>query len=165
VGGYAGGWVAASELGGLALSDEHLAAHEAALGSGIVLLLSERACPVAETARLARWMAEQSARQCGPCVHGLDAIAATVLGVARGEGGPAPGRRLDRLTALTARRGACRHPDGAVRVLLSALRTFRGDFAEHARSGPCERCANASELALPDRPVSERTLRAKGWAA
>ena len=49
VGGYAGSWVAGELLNGVALSNEHLAAHGASLGAGVVLLLSENACPVAET--------------------------------------------------------------------------------------------------------------------
>jgi len=78
LGGYAGAWIGADRLQGLALSKEHLAPHGATLGAGIVFLLSEHACPVAETARVGRWMAEQSTRQCGPCLHGLDALAGAV---------------------------------------------------------------------------------------
>jgi NADH:ubiquinone oxidoreductase subunit F (NADH-binding) len=159
VGGYAGGWVGPAHLRSLALSDEHLAAHGAALGAGAVLLLSEHTCPVAETARLARWMAGQSAGQCGPCIHGLDALATAVSELARGEGSQRQAQRIERLAALTARRGACRHPDGAVRMVLSALETFGGEFADHARHGPCDACAHRTELPLPDRPVSDRAAR------
>ena len=69
LGGYAGAWIDGSLLGGLSLSDEHLATHGASLGAGVVLLLSQDACPVAETASVARWLADQCARQCGPCGH------------------------------------------------------------------------------------------------
>src|SRR5205807_6226567 len=82
LGGYAGSWIGAERLQALALSNEHLAAHEATLGAGVVLLLSEEACPVAETARVARWLAGQSAGQCGPCVHGLDSLAVTLEQIA-----------------------------------------------------------------------------------
>ena len=159
VGGYAGGWIAGAHLRGVALSDEHLAVHRAALGAGAVVLLSQQACPVAETARLARWMAGQSAGQCGPCVHGLDALATEVGELALGRGGRGTSERIDRLAALTERRGACRHPDGAVRMVLSALEAFRHEFAEHARRGPCEACRRGTELALPQRPVSDRAAR------
>ena len=77
-----------------------------ALGAGVVLLLSEDACPVAETARVARWLAGQSARQCGPCVHGLDALAETIEQIAAVPRGARPGERLQRLASLTA--GAAR---------------------------------------------------------
>ena len=47
-GGYAGTWIEASALSGLALSNPHLAPYGATLGAGVVALLSEEACPVAE---------------------------------------------------------------------------------------------------------------------
>jgi len=162
LGGYAGTWIGAEHLRGVALSNEHLAPHGATLGAGVVLLLSEHACPVAETARVARWLANQSTRQCGPCVHGLDALADTIAAVAAGAGGAKAAQRIERLASLTARRGACGHPDGAVNLLLSAQETFNAEFADHARHGACEACAREPELPLPHRPVSEDTLRRRG---
>jgi len=159
LGGYAGSWIAGSLLGGVALSNEHLAPHGATLGAGVVLLLSDEACPVAETARLARWLAAQSARQCGPCLHGLDALAATLEQLAGGAGGTRAAQRIDQLCSLVARRGACNHPDGAVNVILSALEAFGAEFADHARHGPCQSCNRAPELPLPARPLSSETLR------
>lgn len=156
LGGYAGAWIGGESLRHVALSNEHLAAHDATLGAGIVLLLSEQACPVAETARAARWLAGQSARQCGPCINGLGALAGTVEQVAAGAAPPQVSRRLERLASLTARRGACGHPDGAVKLTMSALQTFQAEFADHARHGPCADCARAPELSLPHRPPGGR---------
>ena len=149
IGGYAGTWIDGRLLSGVALSNEHLAVHDASLGAGVVLLLSAEACPVAETLRSAEWLAGQSTGQCGPCVNGLPAIARTLAELAAGRGGRGAGERIQQLAALTARRGACGHPDGAVKLILSALRVFRGEFAEHARRGPCELCARAPEMPLP----------------
>jgi NADH:ubiquinone oxidoreductase subunit F (NADH-binding) len=149
LGGYAGTWIDGSLLSGLSLSDELLAVHGASLGAGVVLLLSQNACPVAETARVARWMADQSTRQCGPCLNGLDALAATVEQLADGSLAGNAAKRIERLAALTRRRGACGHPDGAVRTVLSGLDTFAAEFADHARHGPCEDCAGPAELPLP----------------
>ncbi len=160
LGGYAGTWVAGELLSGVALSDEHLAPHGARLAAGVVLLLSEDACPVAETTRLARWLADQSAQQCGPCVHGLDGLASTLEALAAGSAASGASQRIDRLASLVSRRGACGHPDGALKSILSALRSFQAEFADHARHGPCEACARPGELALPDRPVSDARMRA-----
>ncbi len=160
LGGYAGSWIGREWLHGVALSTEQLAAHGASLGAGVVLLLSDRACPVAETARAARWMAGQSTRQCGPCVHGLDAVAGAVEQFAAGAQQPRAMPRVERLAWLTARRGACAHPDGAVNLILSALEAFATEFAEHARHGPCDDCARPPELPLPDRPVGQHASRA-----
>jgi NADH:ubiquinone oxidoreductase subunit F (NADH-binding) len=116
--------------------------------------------PVAESARIARWLAEQSAHQCGPCIHGLDALATTIAELAAGTARGKAVQRAERLASLTARRGACAHPDGAVNLLLSSLEVFAAEFADHARHGPCDACSRAPELPLPLRPVSEAPTRA-----
>lgn len=148
VGGYAGTWIGGELLRGVALSDEHLAPHAATLGAGVVLLLSEEACPVAETARVARWLAGQSARQCGPCVNGLDALAATLEQAADGLAEANATQRIARLEALVRRRGACGHPDGALDFVISAQQTFAAEFADHARRGRCDACLRPAELPL-----------------
>jgi NADH:ubiquinone oxidoreductase subunit F (NADH-binding) len=157
VGGYAGAWVSDQHLQGLALSDEHLAPHGASLGAGVVLALSEETCPARETARLARWLAGQSTRQCGPCVHGLDALASTIEQIVAGNVEATALRRVRSLASLVARRGACGHPDGAANVTLSALDAFAAELAEHARYGPCDRCSQPAELPLPARAPDGRT--------
>jgi NADH:ubiquinone oxidoreductase subunit F (NADH-binding) len=156
IGGYGGAFVAGDRLRDVALSDEHLAVHGAKLGAGVVAVLSAEACPVAETARLTRWMADQSTRQCGPCEHGLEALAQSLARVAAGAD---TGADLPRLLALTRRRGACAHPDGAVATVTSALQVFAGEFRAHAQGGPCPRCAAPAELPLPHRPVDDTPAR------
>jgi NADH:ubiquinone oxidoreductase subunit F (NADH-binding) len=148
VGGYGGSWVGGEHLHSLVLSDEYLAAHRASLGAGVVLLLSEDACPVAETARVLRWLAGQSAGQCGPCVHGLDAIATGLEEIAGGAAQPNAPMRLTRLAGLVRGRGACAHPDGAAKMILSAIETFGPELADHTRHGPCEGCLRPGELPL-----------------
>jgi NADH:ubiquinone oxidoreductase subunit F (NADH-binding) len=159
VGGYGGSWIGGKFLHGVALSDEHLAPHGASLGAGVVLLLSQDACPVAETARVARWLAGQSAGQCGPCVHGLDAIATSVEEIAGGIARANASQRIARLAALVHRRGACGHPDGTARFVTSALDAFGPEFADHARHGPCEGCARPGELPFPVHRPAETPTR------
>jgi NADH:ubiquinone oxidoreductase subunit F (NADH-binding) len=156
-GGCAGTWIGADLMGGIALSNEHLAAYGASLGAGVVLLLSKSACGVAETARVVRWLADQSAGQCGPCLHGLAAIARTIEDVADGAAPPQAKQRIARLASLAQHRGACGHPDGAVRFVLSALEVFAAEFADHARHGRCDACRGEGELPLPDRARSFAT--------
>ncbi|HXB65773.1 MAG TPA: NADH-ubiquinone oxidoreductase-F iron-sulfur binding region domain-containing protein [Solirubrobacteraceae bacterium] len=148
LGGYSGAWVDGSWLPQLALSDRQLQPYGASLGAGVVLVLSTRACPVAELARLTRWLASQSARQCGPCVFGLDAIATVfeqlVLPLALDRRGAE--RRLRTLAATVDRRGACGHPDGVARLVASAVEVFADELAQHARRGPCAACSRPSEL-------------------
>ncbi len=147
LGGYGGNWVATESPERLALSSDGLSAHGASLGAGVVALISEQACGVAETARITRWLAGQSARQCGPCINGLDAIAGSLEEVAAGIAAARARQQIARFATLARGRGACAHPDGAVRLVVSALQLFGDEFTEHASYGHCDGCTRA-ELPL-----------------
>jgi NADH:ubiquinone oxidoreductase subunit F (NADH-binding) len=149
LGGYSGTWLPGLLASTLSLSAEDLAPYGAGLGPGIVLVLSEDACGVAETARVTRWLSEETSGQCGPCVHGLNAIATALEELAAGTATVGTERRISRWASMVRRRGACAHPDGAVRFVSSALDVFADEFAEHARHGPCAACLRPSELPLP----------------
>ena len=125
----------------------HRGAFGASLGAGVVIALGESDCPVAETNRIAEFFAAESAGQCGPCVHGLDAVANTFDQLAAGTADRSAQGDLQRWLTELPGRGACRHPDGAARFLRSALRVFHAEFHDHARHGPCERCFGHPVLA------------------
>ena len=149
VGGYFGGWVAHDAVG-LSLDDASLHGHGASVGAGVVFVLGESGCAVAATARLTAYLAGQSTGQCGSCVNGLAALSAVVSRCAMATTRPGDGERLDRwIEMVGGGRGACRHPDGVTRMLLSAVRLFRDEFEDHARLGPCARCATPTRLVLP----------------
>ena len=149
VGGYFGAWVAHDAVG-LSLDDASLRGHGASVGAGVVFVLGESGCAVAETARLTAYLAGQSSGQCGSCVNGLAALSAVVSRYATATTRPGDGERLARwIDMVGGGRGACRHPDGVTRMLLSAMRLFRDEFEDHARLGPCARCAAPTRLVLP----------------
>jgi NADH:ubiquinone oxidoreductase subunit F (NADH-binding) len=150
VGGYFGAWVAPDDPS-LRLDDAGLAAHSAAVGAGVVVAFGASSCPVAETARLASYLAGESAGQCGPCFNGLPAIAACVQRLASARTAAGDGERLVRWIDMVRGRGACAHPDGFARMLDTALRVFRDEFDEHARAGRCARCHAGRVLHLPIR--------------
>ena len=75
IGGYAGTWVPGRLAVQLTVDTPSLGRVGAGLGCGAISVLGPDRCPLAEVARVTRWLAEQSAGQCGPCVHGLPAIA------------------------------------------------------------------------------------------
>lgn len=131
VGGYFGSWVRAEEAASLRLVPGNL-------GAGAVIAFPASACAVAEAARVARYLAGESAGQCGPCVHGLDAIAGGLEGLAGGAH-DVDAARLERWAGMVAGRGACRHPDGAARFVASMLRAFPDELRQHARHGRCSR--------------------------
>jgi NADH:ubiquinone oxidoreductase subunit F (NADH-binding) len=81
------------------------------------------------------YLADQSAGQCGPCLHGLRAIADSFDLLARGAREDQRAR-LTRWGADVTARGACRHPDGAARFLASALEVFAREIDGH-RAGRC----------------------------
>jgi NADH:ubiquinone oxidoreductase subunit F (NADH-binding) len=155
VGGYFGTWVAAADALAAQLSASGLAPLGAAPGAGAIVALPSSSCGVRETARVARWLAAESAKQCGPCVHGLDAVASDLEELARGRGGAAARDSLERRLGLVEGRGACRHPDGAVRFVASALQIFAAEVELHVR-GRCSGRAAQAVLPLP-----RRTLRAE----
>lgn len=146
LGGYFGSWVAAEEAEPLRLLDSDLRAHGAALGARAIFVLPAKACGIRETARLARYLAAESAGQCGPCVHGLDAVAKALERLARADRRDREHEtRLPRWLDEISGRGACRHPDGAVRLVESALRVFADECALHLRG----RCAGKGGPLLP----------------
>ncbi|HWF72494.1 MAG TPA: NADH-ubiquinone oxidoreductase-F iron-sulfur binding region domain-containing protein [Solirubrobacteraceae bacterium] len=149
LGGYAGIWVSADLGYQLPLSPEGLYEVGASLGSGVVFALPSSACAVSEVALMARWLSDQSAGQCGPCVHGLDAIATALEQVRAGGAGEDALARIYRWAALAPGRGACAHPDGAARFVMSATRVFGDELADHARHGPCDGCLERHLLPAP----------------
>ena len=104
-------------------------------GAGLIAALPVGACGLAETARIARYLATESAGQCGPCLFGLASIAAELDALAAGH--PFDLGRLHRWLGQADGRGACHHPDGAVRMIRSALRVFAAETAQHARGWCC----------------------------
>jgi NADH:ubiquinone oxidoreductase subunit F (NADH-binding) len=131
------------------LARRELGALGARLGAGIVTALPQSACPVAETTRVADWLADQSAGQCGPCVNGLAAIADELADVCAGSAGSEALVKLQRWGGLVSGRGACAHPDGAAAFVSSALQVFAAEFLDHLRHGPCEACERPPVLTVP----------------
>jgi NADH:ubiquinone oxidoreductase subunit F (NADH-binding) len=148
-GGYFGGWLPASGALDLPVSGPDLRAAGASLGAGILAVVPESACGIAETARIARYLAGQSAGQCGPCVNGLPAIADAMEHIAWRGRDPRAQNWLTQLFGLVEGRGACHFPDGAARLVASALRVFAADVRQHLRRGPCDRARRAPTLPVP----------------
>jgi NADH:ubiquinone oxidoreductase subunit F (NADH-binding) len=143
VGGYFGRWVAAEAAWDLRLGID------VPVGSGVIAVFPHGRCGVSQTAALIGFLARESARQCGPCEHGLASLAATTAQLAAGQAKPRDAERLQRWIGQIAGRGACHHPDGALVLLSSALRVFSGDVTTHLRRGRCDR-DRAPLLPAPD---------------
>ena len=144
VGGYFGTWVDASDALGLRLAREDLRSVGCTLGSGVLIALGESSCGLHESARVIDYLAKQSAGQCGPCVYGLRSIADSVGAIADGVAQDRDRDRVLRWASEIRGRGACHHPDGAVRFVASALSVFAEEIDWHRR----ERCG-APPAGLP----------------
>jgi NADH:ubiquinone oxidoreductase subunit F (NADH-binding) len=133
LGGYFGAWAAIDEVWALPLEPQSLRARGLTFGCGVIHFLGEDACGVDATARIVAYLASQSARQCGPCLFGLSAIAECSRRLAARSPQPGDLERLTRWTGQLGGRGACKHPDGAAGLLRSALAVFADEFAAHQR--------------------------------
>ncbi len=143
IGGYFGRWVPATPSLSLPFSARGMGV---GLGAGVIVALPANVCGLAETARLASYLASQSAGQCGPCVFGLAAIAEEVRkladGRSRGIGD------LERWLIEVEGRGACGHPDGTARQIVSALSVFAAEVDEHLH-GWCTAASEPLAVSVP----------------
>ncbi|HVA07402.1 MAG TPA: NADH-ubiquinone oxidoreductase-F iron-sulfur binding region domain-containing protein [Acidimicrobiales bacterium] len=150
VGGYGGAWIGPEHFE-TPYASMSLRTIGATAGVGVLVLLGTSACGVTESARIARYLAGQSAGQCGPCVFGVPAIADDMALLAQGRGDRELMRRLLRRLDEVNGRGACRHPDGAVGLVRSALKVFAVDVEDHRRGRPCAHYDKPSILPFPVR--------------
>jgi len=157
VGGYHGAWIPAAHASGLWLTNTMLRPLGAFLGAGVLAALPADRCGLAETARVARYLALESAGQCGPCLNGLPRIAAALAELA-GLAGRSPEPRvlpdLSRWAGLVEGRGACHHPDGTVRFIRSALRVFAPEVRQH-QQGRCSARSSVPFLPAPAGPSTD----------
>lgn len=155
IGGYFGAWLDTSDPLTVPLSNAGLRAAGTSLGAGIVVVFPEQTCGLRETARAARYLANESAGQCGPCMFGLPAIADAFDLLVDGHAVDAQVARLGKLTGLVQGRGACAHPDGAARLALSALRVFADEIRLHGE-GRCRALHGTPLLSVPPIPAEWR---------
>jgi NADH:ubiquinone oxidoreductase subunit F (NADH-binding) len=154
-GGYFGAWLPEKSAWDLPVSHRALADAGAGLGGGVVFAFPANRCGLAETARVARWLASETAGQCGPCVYGLAAIADELTKLAKSQHRKDSVERLTRWANDVTGRGACRYPDGAARFVTSALDAFAADVHQHWSKQPCR--------TQPDPILPLPASRAEGW--
>jgi NADH:ubiquinone oxidoreductase subunit F (NADH-binding) len=155
IGGFHGTWLPAAQVFGsapLTLDNAALNKRGAGVGAGVIAALPADRCGLVEAARVARYLAAESAGQCGPCLNGLPRMAAGLAELA-GRGHRRQVRAdLERWAgphSVVSGRGACNHPDGTVRFVRSALTVFAPEISVHAR-GHCSATDRRPFLPLPD---------------
>jgi NADH:ubiquinone oxidoreductase subunit F (NADH-binding)/ferredoxin len=159
-GGFHGRWIDMEAACRVVVSRRGLADAGGALGAGIILPINNDTCPIGEVARVVRYLAAESAGQCGPCRLGLPDLARAVDAMASGAGDPAVVRAAG---ASVKGRGACSHPDGTAGFATSALEVFADDLAQHARAGDCGRPVTGV-LPVPGREESGELRLTVDWS-
>lgn len=108
------------------------------LGTGTVIVLDDRTCPVGFVLNLERFFAQESCGWCTPCREGLPWVAKTLAAIEAGDGKM---EDLDVLSFHTDYLGPgntyCALAPGAMEPLQSALKYFHEDFERHIREGGC----------------------------
>lgn len=133
VGGFHGAWTRWETLCSKTVSPAGMITAGTPLGAGVVHVPGASTCPLAFTSAIVDYLAAQTARRCGPCFNGLPALAVELRAATQGRDTAA---RIEQLARLIARRGACAHPDGTVRLVHSALQVLEDEVAAH-RQGRC----------------------------
>ena len=142
LGGYGGGWIRTGDALSMPFTEEAARQRGSSIGAGVVVMLPPDLCPLLEVSRVVRYLQGEGAGQCGPCVHGLAALAGTLELLAI-----QPRRLRDGVSAiaplcqLVEGRGACAHPDGVARFVRSAVGVFDDHVSLHLRRGPCHSTA------------------------
>lgn len=108
------------------------------LGTGTMIALDDRTCPVGVVHNLMRFFARESCGWCTPCREGLPWLRDILSSIESGSGEPADLETLEQHAALLAPGHTfCALAPGAVEPLQSALKHFRPDFEAHITKRGC----------------------------
>ncbi len=108
------------------------------LGTGTVIVLDDRTCPVAMVLNLTRFFARESCGWCTPCWSGLSRAERLLDAIERGEGRDGDLETLEAICRFCAPGNTfCALAPGAAEPLQSALALFRDDFERHLREKRC----------------------------
>ncbi len=108
------------------------------LGTGTMIVLDDRTCPVGMVHNLIQFFAHESCGWCTPCREGLPWVESILNALENGEGQPGDIGILEQQCRLLGPGNTfCALAPGAVEPLQSALKYFREDFERHIREKRC----------------------------
>ena len=109
------------------------------LGTGTMIVVDDRTCPVDLSRNLQHFFAQESCGFCTPCREGLPWLEGVLADLEAGRGQPGDLELLEENARLIGVPGNtfCVHATGAMEPLASALRYFRDDFEAHIRERRC----------------------------
>lgn len=123
----------------LAMDYNVIGAAGSRMGTGTMIILDDRTCPVGMVLNLIRFFAHESCGFCTPCRDGLPWSRQVLQDIEEGRGQP---EDLETLAYQVKYIGAignthCALAPGAMEPLQSALKYFYDDFKQHISSGRC----------------------------
>jgi NADH-quinone oxidoreductase subunit F len=126
----------------LAMDYETIGKAGSRMGTGTMIILDDKTCPVGFVKNLMEFFARESCGFCTPCRDGLPWSAQVLDDIERGRG---ESRDMDTLAHQVEYIGAmgnthCALAPGAMEPLASALKYFREDFERHISGGACPWC-------------------------
>ncbi len=108
------------------------------MGTGTMIVLDDKTCPVGMVLNLEQFFAHESCGWCTPCREGLPWIEKILRDMEEGQGHPGDIDVLqDQTWLLGPGHTFCALAPGAMEPLESALRYFREDFEQHIREKRC----------------------------
>jgi NADH-quinone oxidoreductase subunit F len=112
------------------------------MGTGTMIILDDKTCPVGFVKNLTEFFAQESCGFCTPCRDGLPWSAQVLDDIEQGRGLPEDMDTLQRQVAFIGAIGNthCALAPGAMEPIQSALKYFREDFERHIDGGSCPYC-------------------------
>jgi NADH-quinone oxidoreductase subunit F len=108
------------------------------LGTGTLVILDDKTCPVGFVKNLEHFFAQESCGFCTPCREGLPWVEKILAAIDRGEGRVEDLKLLEFHTKyLSPGNTFCAFAPGAMEPLQSALKYFREDFERHIHEKAC----------------------------
>ena len=108
------------------------------LGTGTMIVLDDRTCPVGVLVSLARFFARESCGWCTPCREGLPWVMRTLEAIEEGDGRPSDIGVLEEHVELVADENTfCELGPGAMMPVKGALTHFRRDIERHIAEKRC----------------------------
>jgi NADH:ubiquinone oxidoreductase, NADH-binding (51 kD) subunit len=108
------------------------------MGTGTMIILDDRTCPVGMLENLEHFFAQESCGWCTPCWGALHWAERTLHAIEKGEGRPQDIEILEKQTHMMAPGNTfCALAPGAAEPLQSGLKYFAEIFNEHIREHRC----------------------------
>jgi NADH-quinone oxidoreductase subunit F len=109
----------------------------AALGCGVVKLVSEDSCIVEELVKIADFFAAESCGQCPACRMETNTLAMMIKKVQAGQGGQPIIEQFGKILAFNKGKGFCNLIAMPGPPIESAIKLFSADFQAHLNTGKC----------------------------